>query len=489
MSFNLANCFYQTAAKQPDNILINGPREGNVLTYSEFASKVKSLAKALGMAGVRAGDNIGLHYPNGADYIAFTYALWECGACVTPIPVELANEEKQEIFKHIHIKNIITAAKHQPLFDLVCPEDGQIELPEQAVMLTVTSNCEAPAELAAVNAAFIRFTSGTTGSAKGVVLSHETIYERIHAANEVLNIGPEDKVLWLLSMAYHFAVSIVAYLTFGATIILPQNNFGVTLLKAANRHFVTLTYGAPTHYNLMNNDNTGQRLPDTLRFTVVTTTALNPQVAEKFHQRFGRVLNETYGIIEIGLPAINASQSIEKQGSVGIPLPAYDVSLGDPNDQAGEIMVKGKGIIDAYYSPWKSRETLLQEQGGWFKTGDLGRIDNEGFLFIVGRSKEVISVGGMKFFPQEVERVLEQHPNVKAAWVAPEKDLHLGELSVANIVFNDPLNPPATDVLAAFCSASLAQYKVPKRFIPVDQLNYTASGKLIRHTSTHKQGK
>lgn len=481
MTFNLAECFYQTAEAQLDNILVSGPRENDVFTYAEFRDKVKALAKSLRKAGVCAGDNIALHYPNGSDYIAFTYAIWDCGACVTPIPVELAGEEKREIFQHIYIKRVISAIKHQQPVEFVCSR-SQIDLPGQAMLSVVTSPCEAPTALATVNAAFIRFTSGTTGTAKGVVLSHETIFERIHAANEVLNIGSEDKVLWLLSMAYHFAVSIVAYLTFGATIVLPKNNFGVTLLKAANHHQITLMYGAPTHYNLMNHDNSGERLPDSLRFTVVTTTALNPQVATEFHRRFGRVLNETYGIIEIGLPAINASHSIDKQGSVGIPLPAYEVALNGSSDQQGEIMVRGTGMIDAYYAPWKSRDVILLEQGGWFKTGDLGRIDNDGFLFIVGRSKEVISVGGMKFFPQEAERILEQHLDVKAAWVFPKKDTHLGDLPVAHIVLHDLKSSPTPEALSTFCSASLAQYKVPKRFTVVDQLNYTASGKLIRHT-------
>lgn len=482
MTFNLAKCFYQTAEVQPNNILINGSKENNVFTYAEFQNYVKSLGEELRNAGISAGDNIGLHYPNGADYIAFTYAIWDCGACVTPIPVELASAEKQQIFQHIHIKHVITGTQHQQPLETACELSSPNVLSRNALLLRVTSTCDAPTELATVNAAFIRFTSGTTGSAKGVVLSHETIFERIHAANDVLNISSEDRVLWLLSMAYHFAVSIVAYLTFGATIVLPQNNFGVTLLKAANRHRVTLIYGAPTHYNLMNHDNSGQELPDSLRFVVVTTTALNPQVAAEFHRRFRRVLNETYGIIEIGLPAINASHSVEKQGSVGIPLPSYEVSLSGSGDEQGEIMVRGKGVIDAYYAPWKGRETILQEQGGWFKTGDLGKIDEDGFLFIVGRSKEVISVGGMKFFPQEVERILEQHPDVKAAWVYPEKDIHLGNLPAAHIVLHDPENSPTPEVLSAFCAASLAQYKVPKRFTVVEQLIYTASGKLIRHT-------
>ncbi len=485
MKLNLTECFYRKADTQPNKPLIIGPGKNDNISYGEFKEKIILVAKELKELGVKAGDNIGLHYPNGADYIAYTYAVWHCGAYVTPIPVELAVEEKVQIFQHIHLNHVLSSIRLIKNIESCCKKNIRLNLGKQAVLFApITQTVKPPPGLENINVAFIRFTSGTTGNAKGVVLSHETIYERIHAANHGLQIDSNDRILWLLSMAYHFAVSIVAYLTFGASIILVSNNFGITLLRAAQSYKSTFIYGAPTHYNLMLNDNSGQTLPSELRFAIVTTTGLRPEIADDFYTRFGHVLNETYGIIEIGLPAINLSNLRIKQGSVGIPLPDYKIKLSasEISDQS-EIMISGKGIIDAYYSPWQSRKDILAQNNGYFKTGDLGEIDTDGFLYIVGRSKEIISVAGMKFFPQEVETVLEKHPLIATACVFAYKDHHAGELPYAQIVLTEKQNDIDIIKLNLFCQQYLAQYKIPKQYHIVTQLTYTSSGKLIRNAN------
>jgi long-chain acyl-CoA synthetase len=481
MTLNLAECFFQVARQQADHPLILGRELDDETSYHEFQAKIELIATRLRDAGIKQGDNIGLHYPSGCGYIAFVYAVWSCGGCVTPLPLELTVPEKQQIFQYIHLDAVICDTRRlDPLNTSITR--NIVPLTDQAVLAWVESTCETPPQLADVNAAFIRFTSGTTGDAKGVVLSHESIYERIHAANKVLEIGSRDRILWLLSMDYHFAVSIVAYLTFGASIILPQNSFGITLLTAASRHRATLVYGSPTHYALMTQDETGADLPSELRLVIVTTTALSEDTATHFHRRFGRVLNETYGIIELGLPAINISQSREKQGSVGQIVPDYTLRLDCPPGQShGEITIKGKGMLDAYYSPWRSRDTILRENGGWFRTGDLGRVDSDGFLYIVGRSKEMISVGGMKFFPEEVESVLEKHPAIQAACVFGVREKSAwAEPAQAHVVLKDGEPLPGDDELKTYCRQYLASHKIPSRFVWVERLAYTASGKKIR---------
>jgi len=480
MPLNLAELFLRQAAAQPGHPAILGPQEGAAASYADLQTEIQTLAGQLGAAGIRAGLNVGLHYPGGQAYIAFTYALWLCGACVTPLPMELADEEKQQILRHIAIDAVISAAGFDLFADVVV--GAAVPLTEKAFLLRVKPLREPPPELAGLSPAFIRFTSGTTGDAKGVILSHETVFERIQAANQGLRIGPADRVVWLLSMAYHFAVSIVAYLTFGATIVLCKNSFGSTLLQAANRHRATLIYAAPAHYDLMTHDNGGQTLPPSLRLAIVTTAYLRPEVALAFRQRFGVSLNETYGIIEIGLPAINLDRPGEKQGSVGKVLPAYEVKLAGQNEEGiGEILLRGPGLLDAYYQPWRQRAQILQQRGGWLATGDLGVIDGDGFLFIVGRSKEMISVAGMKFFPQEVEAALERHPAVQAACVFAVKTRRLGETPMAHLVPADGSEPPSEAELKEYCSQHLANYKIPEQFQWVDSLARTASGKLIRN--------
>lgn len=481
MTLNLAECFFRKAEEQPDHPLILGQEAEDKTSYQAFRDEIQRLAQQLRDAGIQRGDNVGLQYPSGANYIAFVYAVWTCGACLTPLPLELTAAEKQQVFEYVHMDAVISHTRM--LSQISANIQGEtIPLKHQAVFASTKAFCEAPSELVDVNAAFIRFTSGTTGDAKGVVLSHQAIYERIHAANEVLNIGSQDRILWLLSMDYHFAVSICAYLTFGAGIILPKNSFGITLLTAASNHNATFIYGSPTHYMLMVQDDSGAELPPTLRLAIVTTTALRAEAAEAFYQRFGRVLNETYGIIELGLPAINVSQSRDKQGSVGQITPDYELKLECQQGQEhGEITVRSKGMLDAYYSPWRSRETILEEQGGWFHTGDLGKLDEDGFLYIVGRSKEMISVGGMKFFPEEVEAVLEKHPAIAEACVFGVKERQWSEPAQAHLVLADGEIAPDAATLRNYCRQTLASHKIPGRFHWVNELAYTASGKKIRN--------
>lgn len=476
---NLLDIFLQTAARQPDHRLIITAKEE--YTYRDFQAQIEGLVVQLKSCGVLAGSCIGLHYPNSPEYISLTYAIWGCGACVVPIPVELSQQEKQQIFAHICIDAVIS--KVDIIADLAAVQTTTAQpLAKEAVLIHTKQLCAHPLGFAAVNAAFVRFSSGTTGAAKGVVLSHETIYERIQAANGGLQLGPKDRIVWLLSMAYHFAVSIVAYLSFGATILLCPNSFGATIIRLAAKQKATIIYGAPTHYALMTHVQGAQLLPD-LRLAIVTTTALPPEVATAFYQRFHQPLNETYGIIEIGLPCINFEKPLEKSGSVGRVLPAYEIHLEtiDQAQRLGAIYLRGKGMVDAYYAPWQTRAELLQAGSGWFATGDIGEVDEEGYLYIRGRSKEVISVGGMKFFPQEVETILETHPAIQEACVFRYPDPRLGDIPHAYLVKAPGLeHVPTADELSAFCTERVALYKVPKQFRFVAELMRTASGKLIR---------
>ncbi len=485
MKLNLAECFFQKAAQQPNHLLMLGQEIEDRTSYAEFRDEVQQLALKLKEAGINCGDNIGLHYKSGRDYIAFVYAIWKCGACVTPLPFELTKPETERIFQYIHMDAVISSVNFlDQVRHFIQPEI--FNLTRQVVFTNVNNLCKPPPQLAEINAAFIRFTSGTTADAKGVVLSHESIYERIHAANQALKLNENDRILWLLSMDYHFAVSIAAYLTFGASIILPKNSFGITLLNAAFNHKATLIYGSPTHYNMMIQDDSGAILPAELRHAIVTTTALRSDIATLFYERFGYVLNETYGIIELGLPAINTSHLKNKQGSVGKVLPDYELQLDCPEGELqGEITVRGKGMLDAYYSPWKTRATILKEHNGWFRTGDLGKLDDDGFLYIIGRNKELISIGGMKFFPEEVESVLENHPAIKEASVF--SDTQVSGSAKAYLVLEEGCAVPDKNALRTFCRQSLSNHKIPGHFEWVQHLAYTASGKKIRNVNKLNQ--
>ena len=153
-----------------------------------------------------------------------------------------------------------------------------------------------------------------------------------------------------------------------------------------------------------------------IRLAISTAIKLPEQIAERFNRKFGFPLAESYGIIEIGIAAVNIYRNRSKSGSVGKILPGYKIKILRKDPQGvGEIYLKGKGMFDAYFYPWLSRKKALS--GGWFNTGDLGRLDQNGFLFILGRRKQIINFSGMKIFPFEVETLLNTHPLVKESLV------------------------------------------------------------------------
>jgi long-chain acyl-CoA synthetase len=202
--------------------------------------------------------------------------------------------------------------------------------------------------------------------------------------------------------------------------------------------------------------------------------------ASDFHSRFGIELTEAYGIIEVGLPCINRSGVPSKRGSVGRVLPDYELKIIDRDSEGvGEICVRGRGLFDAYFSPWQSRDEVLSD--GWFRTGDVGSLDKEGFLYVVGRKKNLINFAGMKIFPYEVESVLKEHPGIKEALVYGIEHRRYGEIPCAKIVLDDvSIGDPDSIEIRRFCYQRLAPYKVPKKILRVGALEKTPGGKLRR---------
>lgn len=494
-TMNLDAIFRETAKRQPEHAALLGRGAGGDLTYAELDSAIEKAARALALAGIESGDCVGLHWTSGKEYIVQTYALWRLGACVVPIPVELVDEEKRQILREIRIDAVLTNPEGA-MFAVPLKEGVAFKLADGAgeesgpILLRIAQTREHPPGFTTINPAFIRFTSGTTGTSKGVVLSHETIFARIQAANEVLKIGPEDSVLWLLSMSYHFAVSIAGYLTLGATIVLPKNHLAEEMLLAAETCHVTIIYGSPTHYAWMAS---APELHDlrALRLAISTTAPLEEETGREFFKRFGVPVAQALGLIEIGLPCINTGFAVDRSASVGRPLPAYLLRLDDVGfgDHCKEIYFSGPGSLDAYYDPWQTRDEIMPD--GWFRTGDVGEIDEDGCLFLRGRAKDVINVMGMKFFPHEVESVLATHPMVAESCVMAEVDPRLGEMPFAKVVLK-PGGVADFTVLANdlidLCRSRVASYKVPFRIEFVESLVKTPSGKILHRPQPRRQG-
>src|SRR5262249_606126 len=313
----------------------------------------------------------------------------------------------------------------------------------------------------------------TTATAKGVVLSHETILERVGAANEALHLGPGDRVVWVLSMAYHFAVSIVAYLHFGAAIVLLPNHFAGAILEGARRHQGPVLYGSPAHFAWLAAAPEAAPLPS-LRLALSTTAPLDRATAGRFLRRCGVPVAQALGIIEVGLPLINLDHAASRPEAVGKVLPGYRLRLADVGLGAGvgEMQLSGKGLLDAYYDPWQPRSAVLAD--GWFRTGDVAEVGPDGCVVLRGRIQDVVSVLGMKFFPAEVEAVLASHPAVESACVFGRPDPRLGEAAHALVVLKDRQAAPPPRDLVEYCAGRLASAKVPQSITFVDALPRTA---------------
>jgi long-chain acyl-CoA synthetase len=400
-------------------------------------------------------ERVGLDCPNGIAHVALALAIVRTGKCLVPLASELSARERERVIRETGVGAIVDASG----------EVTPVELPSEL-------GFDAQA-LAALNPAFIRFSSGTTGTSKGVILSHESLLERVMAANRGLCIGPEDRVVWILPMAHHFAVSIMLYLLHGATTVIENSHLAEDVLNAATKHAGTVLYGAPFHHALLASEGSGRPWP-TLRLAVSTAATLPPATAQAFEQRYGLALAQGLGIIEVGLPLLNLQRSREKPASVGRPLPDYAAEVRGE----GELFLRGPGMFDAYLRPWRTRSEVTGD--GWFRTGDLARIDEDGDIYLLGRSHSVINVAGLKCFPEEIEAVLCEMPEVLRARVTGKPNPRFGAVPVAEVVPRDAANPPKISALAAYCRGALARYKVPIEFRLVESVPLTASGKIQR---------
>ncbi len=461
--------------------LIAGERQ---LTFGQLEQLTNAASQVLKNV---AGKRVGLNCPNGVDHIVWSLAILRSHAVLLPIAPELSLIEREEQMRTTATDIVLCAGGRH--WHREAPVRHSLHVDGLQSSEILYGLCTEPSlfddeVLRRINPALIRFSSGTTGARKGVVLSHETLLERVLASNTHLGLGVGDRVIWVLPMSHHFAVSIILYLRHGVTTILGDSHLGQDIFNLLKEHKGTALYMSPFHYALLASCESAHPVPD-LRLAVSTAAALPTETSRRFHERFNIPLRQALGIIECGLPLLNDQWPVNKPTSVGRPQRGYDVSLrcerGEPvpTGHVGELFIRGPGLVDAYLSPWMHREQILQD--GWFRTGDMAKQDEEGALFLTGRTHAVINVGGMKCFPEEVETILCSHPSVKEARVSAISHPTFGNVPIAEIVLAEGITEsPKPSELMSWCRIRLSSYKLPVKISFVSAIPKTASGKIKR---------
>ena len=443
--------------------------EGAEITFDELFSAVDEIrGRLLELECFRRTGvpRVGVRFPNGTAYIGVALAVLDAGGCFVPVPEELAAAERGEMIAGASLDCLISA------------DDSGIPLPHGwggAIFMELSPPEPSfpVVQFEALNPAFIRFSSGTTGASKGVILSHESLLERILAANEGLGLKAGDRVLWTLPMAHHFAVTIILYLYHGVTTVLETSHQPEKVYQAARESCTNLLYGSPFHFARLAQCAEAGLLPE-LRMAISTASALGADVAAAFEKRFRLPVTQALGIIEVGLPLLNRARAHDLPTALGQPLPAYQ-AMAAPD---GELLLKGPGMFDAYLDPWQTRAEILHD--GWFATGDLVEIHEDGTVIMHGRSKSVINVGGMKVFPEEIENALNDHPSVALSRAFAGEHATLGSFPCAEVIVNEGHRLPTPAGIREHCKERLSPHKIPMRVDEVKTIALTASGKVKR---------
>jgi acyl-coenzyme A synthetase/AMP-(fatty) acid ligase len=276
-------------------------------------------------------------------------------------------------------------------------------------------------------------------------------------------------------------VTIVAYVKAGAHILMCRDLLPHALVESIRGAAATVFYASPLHYERLGNLPPTGRLSG-LRLALSTSAPITETVMSRFEALYDVPVAQAYGIIEAGLPCINTRADGLPATSVGRPVPGYEVAVFSddgtrvPAGATGEIGVRGSGLFSAYYAPWRPVEEVMRD--GWFLTGDVGRLDEDGALSLKGRKKAVIFVAGVKFFPEEVEDCINRFPGIVASRVSGHPHPRLGQVPRAEIV----VLPDGCDIeaLQVHCARVLSPYKVPVDFTVVPAIAQTPGGKILR---------
>jgi len=477
MKFQVFRFLEEAAAKWQNRTAVI--ENGKAVTFNGLHASAFRLCIAIQAVSELKGKGIVFVCRNGSRFVSGLFACAKAGMVVMPVLHGTRSSEIEMLLGESSINALLTEKENQFPFLL---QYEKHRVADEFDLYIFPKSESKNIEKEFPGAAFIRPSSGTTGASKGVVISHEAVFERTFAANEGLRLNEDSRVLWVMPMAFHFVVSVILYIRYGASMVICDEFAAETIAGMANRYKATHLYASPLHFRLLASEKSELKF-ETLQKAISTSAQLEPSIGKTFFEKYSIGASQAYGIIEIGLPFINNEKENKRHSSIGKVLPAYKAAILDENmnelppGQEGSFAMHGPGMFSGYLWPVKKISEVLVN--GWFLTGDIAEMDNEGFVFIRGRSKSMINVSGNKVFPEEVEAILRQYPNVEDAKVYGGSHPVTGEIVEAEIVLRASAEKNAEEIIS-FCRERLVSYKVPQRILFVDRIDKTRTGKVSR---------
>jgi long-chain acyl-CoA synthetase len=469
-----------------------------LLTYRELDAAARTVAALLRRAGVCPGERVVLMFPTLPEFGIGYLGILMAGATVVPVNPQLKTEEVRYILEDSGATAMTCLQASLPL--LHAARQG-LERPIPVVVMDASAEAAGDSSLlvpppdllpltsaptCAEDIAACLYTSGTTGRPKGALLSHRNLIANLESFRQVLHLTEEDVFLAALPLFHAYGGTVLFWepLSLGASIVVEPRFLPDAILKAMLLHRVTMFAGVPSMYAVL----AGTPRPpgdfSALRLCISGGAPLPTEVLQAFEAKYGIPIYEGYGPTECApVLTVNPPFGRRKIGSVGPPIPLVELRiLGDegkalPPGEIGEIVARGPNVMRGYLN--RPEETAEVLRGGWYHTGDLGRVDEDGYYYIVDRKTDMILVGGLNVYPREVELVLCSHPGVADAAVIGIPDPVRGEAPKALVILREGREVSAQELLQ-WCRQRLANYKVPRAVALVSDLPRTVTGKVLK---------
>jgi len=454
---------------------------GERIGYGELEQRVERTAAALAELGLERGERIAFALPSEPLVLELYFAAARLGAIAIPLNTRLTAAELafqlDDAEPRLAIHGAAGALPARRGTRALSADELSAHLPDRPRELSVAPGGETPQML--------MYTSGTTGQPKGAVLPHRKTYWNTRNAELYFELGPESVVVCPIPLFHSFGLKILSVpaLYCGATVVLVDRFDALGLQDCVARHRATLLGAVPVMWQRMLDADLAAEKLASVRFGFSAGAAIATETLERYFAR-GICVKQGYGQTETSiLCCLDAADAQRKAGSVGRPVRFGEVQIGDesgrpvPRGARGEVQVRGPIVMQGYWR--RPEETAASRVAGWHRTGDLGVMDAEGFVTLVGRLTELYISGGENVYPAEVERVLGQHANVADVAVVGVPDARWGESGRAYVV---PARQPfdAAELLT-WAGERLARYKLPGEVVVVTELPRTASGKVQKH--------